>query len=105
MAPTKFPLKKHLTKPKMVVINNNMIGKILRDLIKKHNVTYRKIAQDLGVDHGNLYRSLMDDANPEWNTVRRVLDYLGYDFKIIKRKEVKPETSNSSRSRRKRGTV
>lgn len=82
-----------------------MIGKILRDLVKKHNVTYRKLAQDLGVDHGNLYRSLMDGANPEWNTVKKVLDYLGYDFKIIKRKEVKPEKSKPSRSRRKRGRV
>jgi DNA-binding phage protein len=72
------------------------------DATIKHNVTYRKIAQDLGVDHGNLYRSLMDDANPEWNTVKRVLDYLGYDFKIIKRKEVKTETSKPSRSRRRR---
>jgi len=82
-----------------------MLGKILRDLIQKHNVTYRKIAQGLGVDHGNLYRSLMDDSNPEWNTVKKVLDYLGYDFKIIKRKEVKPEKSEPSRSRRKRGKV
>ena len=87
------------------VIYNNMIGKIIRELIKKHGVTYRKLAQDLGVDHGNLYRSLMDNANPEWNTIKKVLDYLGYDFKIIKRKEVKPKKSNPSRSRRKRGKV
>ena len=82
-----------------------MIGKTLRGLIKKHKVTYRKIAQDLGVDHGNLYRSLMDDANPEWNTVKKVLDYLGYDFKIIKRKEVKPEKSKPSRSRWQKGGI
>uniref|UniRef100_A0A7V3NU23 HTH cro/C1-type domain-containing protein n=1 Tax=candidate division WOR-3 bacterium TaxID=2052148 RepID=A0A7V3NU23_UNCW3 len=77
-----------------------MIGKILKDLIKKHGVSYRKIAKDLGVDHGNLYRSLKNDSNPEWKTIKKVLDYLGYDFKIIKRREVKSKKSKKSKPSR-----
>ena len=63
-----------------------MIGKKLRELIKKEKLTYRKIAQELGIDHGNLYRSLRDDANPEWKTIEKILNYLGYEIRIIKKR-------------------
>ena len=82
-----------------------MIGKILRDIIKEQKLTYRKIAQDLKIDHGNLYRSLRNGANPEWNTIKKLLDYLGYDLKLYKRKEVKPIKSKPSRSRRQKGEL
>jgi DNA-binding phage protein len=77
-----------------------MIGKTLREIIKRKKLTYRKIASDLGVDHGNLYHSLMNGSNPEWKTIETLLNYLGYDFKVVKRKGVKPEKSKPSRSRR-----
>jgi DNA-binding phage protein len=63
-----------------------MIEKILRDIIKKENLTYRGIARELGIDHGSLYRSLMDGANPEWKTIKKLLDHLGYGFKVIKKR-------------------
>ena len=66
-----------------------MIGKTIREIIKKKNLTYRKIANDLGINHANLYHSLMNGANPEWKTIKKLLDYLGYDFRVMKRKEVK----------------
>ena len=62
-----------------------MIGKKLRELIKKEKLTYRKIAQDLGIDHSNLYRSLRNGANPEWKTVEKLLSYLGYEIQIVKK--------------------
>jgi transcriptional regulator with XRE-family HTH domain len=74
-----------------------MIGRRLREIIQKQGLAYRKIAQDLGLDHGNLYRSLKDDGNPEWNTVTKLLDYLGYDFKLRKRKDVKRDMMSMSR--------
>ena len=66
-----------------------MIRKHLKEIIKKEKLSYRKIASDLGVDHGNLYHSLSDSGNPEWKTIQKILDYLGYDLKLTKRKEVK----------------
>lgn len=74
-----------------------MIGKIIREIIKKKKLTYRKIASDLGVAHGNLYRSLMNGANPEWKTIEKLLDYLGYDFKAVERKGAKKIKSKSTR--------
>ncbi len=62
--------------------------------MSKKKVTYRRIARDLGMDHGNLYHSLMNGANPEWKTVEKVLDYLGYDFRLIQRRESKSGKPN-----------
>ena len=70
-----------------------MIGKTLREIIRQRKLSYRKIASDLGVDHASLYHSLEDGANPEWKTIEKLLDYLGYDFRLIKRKEVKARGS------------
>ena len=80
-----------------------MIGRLLREIVKKKKFTYRKIASDLGVDHGNLYHSLANGANPEWKTIEKLLNYLGYDVRLVKRKEVKPEKSKPSGSRRRKG--
>lgn len=92
--------RKTLTKELLLLYKTTMIGKTLRDIIRREKITYRKIASDLGIDHGNLYHSLMNGANPEWKTVEKLLDYLGYDFKVLKRKEVKPVNSKSTRKRR-----
>jgi transcriptional regulator with XRE-family HTH domain len=64
-----------------------MIGKLIREIMERRKLSYRKIASDLGVDHANLYHSLMNGANPEWKTIENLLDYLGYDFNLIERKE------------------
>ncbi len=77
-----------------------MIGKIIREILKKKNLTYRKVASDLGVGHGNLYRSLVNGANPEWKTIEKLLDYLGYDFKVVERKGVKKIKSKSRRNQK-----
>jgi hypothetical protein len=44
----------------------------------------------------------MNGANPEWKTIEKLLDYLGYDFKLTKRKEVKIESKVSQKKPRKR---
>jgi transcriptional regulator with XRE-family HTH domain len=74
-----------------------IIGKKLREIIKEEKLTFRGIAQEIGVDHASLCRSLKEGANPEWKTIEKLLDYLGYDFKLIKRKEVKPVKTKASR--------
>ena len=82
-----------------------MIGKILKEIIKKEKLTYRKVAKGLGIDHASLHRSLKNGGNPEWNTIEKIMSYLGYDFKIVKRKEVTPTKPKPSRSRRRKGDV
>ncbi len=74
------------------------IRKIIRNLIRQKG-TIRNFAKDLGTDHANLLRLLREDANPGLKTVERIVDHLGYNIKLVKRKEVKP--SKPSRSRRK----
>lgn len=78
------------------------IGKEIRDLIAKWGVSVRRVALDLGVAPESLYRSLADGANPEWKTIRALLDYLGYDLKMIKRKEVKKGKPIVSKSKKRR---
>jgi len=66
---------------------------MLRSLIEeKEKTTIKRVAKAIGVDHGSLYRTLKDGGNPEGKTIQKILDYLGYELRIVKskRKEVKP---------------
>lgn len=77
------------------------IRKIIRDLIRQKG-TIRKVAKDLGMDHANLLRLLREDANPGLKTVERIVDHLGYNIKLVKRKEVKPSKLSRLRWKSKR---
>ena len=68
------------------------IGKTLRELIAKEGRSLRRTSIDLGVDRSTLFQSLKK-GNPEWRTIEKVLDYLGYEVRIVKskRKINKPE--------------
>lgn len=63
------------------------IGKEIRGIAKKKGVTLYRIAKDLGIANESLLRSLKDDANPEWKTIKKILDYLGYEIRLVKKKE------------------
>ncbi len=65
------------------------ISAMLKAIVEKERVTIRGLARAIGVDHASLIRSLRDTGNPESRTIEKVLDYLGYDLKFVKRKEVK----------------
>jgi transcriptional regulator with XRE-family HTH domain len=74
----------------------------IRDIIKEKGISLYRIAKDLGISWESLYRSLLDGANPKWNRIKSLLDYLDYEFVLRpKRKEVKPEKSKPPQSRRK----
>jgi probable addiction module antidote protein len=60
------------------------IGKEIKDIARKKGVSLYRIAKDLGIAQESLFRSLMDDANPKWNTAKKILDYLGYEIRIAK---------------------
>jgi DNA-binding phage protein len=61
------------------------IRNIIRDLMRRKG-PIRKVALDLGMDHANLIRSLREDANPRLKTVEKIVDYLGYEIRIVKKK-------------------
>jgi len=65
------------------------LEKILRELVKERGL--RKTARDLGIDSGSLFRSLQDGSNLKLVRIEQLLDYFGYDLKLIKRKEVKTD--------------
>ena len=66
------------------------ISKLLREIIEeREGKSVKSVAKAIGVDHGSLYRTLKNGGNPEGNTIEKILDYLGYDLKIVKRKEAK----------------
>ena len=62
---------------------------MLKWIVKKEGISNRALARNIGVDHASLFRSLLDDGNPESRTIEKILDYFGYELKIVKRKEVK----------------
>ena len=63
------------------------LEKILRNLVKERGL--RRTSRDLGIDSGSLFRSLQDGSNLKLGRIEQLLDYFGYDLKLIKRKEVK----------------
>lgn len=75
------------------------ILEVIREIIKKET-SLRKVAGDLNVDRSSLFHSLKSGANPELKTIIKVLDYLGYELKVVKRREVKQNESKSNKLKR-----
>jgi len=59
------------------------IGTVLRELIAKEGRSFRQTSIDLKVDRSTLHRSLKK-GNPEWKTIEMILNYLGYEVRIVK---------------------
>jgi DNA-binding phage protein len=74
------------------------IKKTIRDLIRQKG-TIRKIVTDLGMDHANLLRLLREGANLGLKSIEKILDYLDYEIKLIKRKGLTPIKSELQKSR------
>jgi DNA-binding phage protein len=65
------------------------IGRELRELIAKGGRSFRRTSIDLNLDRSTLHRSLKK-GNPEWKTIEMILNYLGYEVRIVKsRKKTK----------------
>ena len=68
------------------------IGKNVDSLIRKKGLSRYRVSKDIGIAQESLLRSLKEHANPRWKTVKKVLDYLGYEVILRpKRKEVRAE--------------
>jgi hypothetical protein len=40
----------------------------------------------------SLHRSLADGGNPEWNTIKKIVDHLGYEVKVVKKRKLDAST-------------
>ena len=81
-----------------------MIQKLLKKIIERDGTTPNAIAKAIGVDHASLYRSLRNGGNPEWKTIKKVLDHLGYEIRIVKSKGKEVKSSKSKfRKEKKKG--
>jgi DNA-binding phage protein len=79
--------KKTLDKTTYMGYKSHMdIGTVLRKLIAKEGRSFRQTSMDLKMDRSTLHRSLKK-GNPEWKTVEKVLNYLGYEIRIAKSKK------------------
>lgn len=77
------------------------ISKEIREIIKRKGISFYRVSKDLGIAQESLYRSLLDTANPRWETIKKVLNYLDYEIILTpKRKGVKTRKSKPSGSRR-----
>jgi probable addiction module antidote protein len=63
------------------------IGKEIKDILRSKEISLYRVAKDLGIAKESLHRSLMDGGNPEWNTIKKIIDYLNYEVKLVKKKK------------------
>lgn len=57
----------------------------IRKLIKRHS-SMRKLAKEIEVDRSSLHASLRNGANPRLSTLTKILDHLGYELRISKKR-------------------
>jgi len=62
------------------------IGKEIKEIIRKKGISRYRVSKDLGIAQESLLRSLKDGANPRWETVKKVLEYLGYEIRLVEKK-------------------
>lgn len=62
----------------------DILGEI-RKLIKR-KTSKRKLAKEIEVDRSSLHASLKNGANPRLSTLTKVLDHLGYELRISKKR-------------------
>ena len=67
-----------------ITMKTKSIEQTLRDLVKEKGLS--KTAHALGIDHASLYRSLKDGSNIKLERVKTLLNYLGHEIQIVKKK-------------------
>lgn len=79
------------------------LGVRLKSIMKNEGISGYRISQETGIGQSYISKVLQDKMNPTYSTLKRILKVLGYEIcfeKISQRKEVKPEKSKPSESRR-----
>lgn len=61
------------------------VTETVKELIRT-KASLRKVAMGLNMDRSQLVRSLRKGKRPRIDTIVKILDYLGYEIRIIKKK-------------------
>ena len=80
-------LTKELTGNMGITMKTISIEQRLRELVKENGL--RKTANELGIDHASLFRSLKDGSNIKLERIKKLLDYLGYEIRVVRKRKGK----------------
>ncbi len=61
------------------------VTETVKELIRK-KASLRKVAMAINMDRAQLVRSLRKGTRPRIDTIVKILDYLGYEIRIIRRR-------------------
>jgi DNA-binding phage protein len=68
----------------------NQIGKLVKEAMTRAGWSNYRLSKATGILKNNLTIVLGEKGNPEWGTVQKILDAIGYEVVLRKkRKEVK----------------
>ena len=62
------------------------IGGEIKDFLNKKRVTAYRLSKDLELDPSYLSRVLRNQIGPSYEMIKRMLNYLGYEIRIVKSK-------------------
>jgi transcriptional regulator with XRE-family HTH domain len=79
-----------------------MIGNLIKQAMDKDGWTIYRLSKATSFLRNNLSVILGKRGNPEWSTIQRILDTIGYEV-ILKKKGGEKPKSKPSRSRRRKG--
>ena len=71
----------------------------IRNLIKK-KASLRRVAIGLDMDRAQLVRSLKIGTRPRIDTIVKILDYLGYEIRIVKSRKMEVKRGRPERQNR-----
>jgi len=71
----------------------------IRNLIKK-KASLRRVAIGLDMDRAQLVRSLKIGTRPRIDTIVKILDYLGYEIRIVKSRKMEMKRGRPERQNR-----
>jgi DNA-binding phage protein len=54
--------------------------------MRKKGLSRYRVSKDLGIAQESLFWLLTDGANPRWEMIKKVLDYLGYEIRLVEQK-------------------
>jgi len=54
----------------------------LRQVIEAQGISMTKLSKNAGLNRENLYKMLSEKGNPEWRSIKALLDTLGYKITI-----------------------
>ena len=72
----------------------NKIVRNLREVIRKEGKTIYSVAKAIEVDFSSLYKALKNGGNPGAKTIDRILDYLGYEIRLVRKSKKKGGEKN-----------